>query len=120
MLESPAFRELSLAAHRVLARISIEHAHHGGAENGRLPVTFDQFVEYGIHRHSIAPAIRELVALGFIEVTEQGRAGNREFRRPNLFRLTYIYEAKAKPSHEWQRIETKDEAQTKAKLARSS
>jgi hypothetical protein len=26
-------------------------------------------VRYGIHRHAIAPGIRELEALGFIEVT---------------------------------------------------
>src|SRR5471032_324042 len=82
MLESPAYRVLSLAAHRVLARIQIELANHGGTDNGALPVTYDQFVEYGIHRHSIAPGIRQLVALGFIEVTERGRHGNGEFRTP--------------------------------------
>jgi len=74
MLESPAYRALSRAAHQVLTRIEIEHAHHGGKDNGRLPVTSAQFVEYGIHRHAIAPAIRELVALGFIEITREGRA----------------------------------------------
>lgn len=87
MLESPAYRVLSLSAHRVLDRIQIEFAHHGGTENGRLPVTYDQFCEYGLHRHAIGPAIRELVALGFIEMTERGRHGNGEFRTPNRFRL---------------------------------
>jgi hypothetical protein len=43
-------------------------------DNG-LPVTFNDFQRYGIDRHFIAPVIRELVALGFVEVTEQGRAG---------------------------------------------
>ena len=89
MLESPPFRELSLSARRVLDRLEIELAHHGGTDNGRLPVTFDDFHRYGIDRHAIAPAIRELVALGFVEVTEQGRAGNAEWRTPNRFRLTY-------------------------------
>ena len=56
---------------------------------GRLPVTYEDFERYGIDRHSIAPAIREAVALGFLEVTERGRAGNAEWRRPNYFRLTY-------------------------------
>ena len=72
MLESPAFQVLSLAGHRVLARIEIELAHHGGNDNGRLPVTFDHFAEYGMDRHAIAPALREVCALGFIEITEQG------------------------------------------------
>jgi hypothetical protein len=47
MLEHPGFRVLSLAAHRVLFRICIEHAHHGGKENGRLPITYDNFVVRG-------------------------------------------------------------------------
>jgi hypothetical protein len=69
MLESPAWRVLSLSAHKVFDRICIELAHHGGNDNGRLPVTYGQFMEYGIDRHAIAPAIRELEALGFVEVT---------------------------------------------------
>src|SRR5208282_1441667 len=57
-----------------LARLEIEFAHHGGrpALNGKLTVTFDDFEAYGIHRHSIAPALRELEALGFIERTRKG------------------------------------------------
>jgi hypothetical protein len=67
MLESHAFRELSLSARRVLDRLEIELAHHGGMDNGKLPVTYDDFQRYGIDRHAaIAPAIRELVALGFV------------------------------------------------------
>jgi hypothetical protein len=118
MLESPAYRVLSLAAHRVLARIEIELAHHGGHDNSKLPVTYEQFVEYGIDRHSVAPGIRELCALGIAEVTEKGRAGNAEFRRPNLFRLTYHYVGRAEPTHEWRRIKTTQEAKAIAKAAR--
>src|SRR5580698_8858516 len=89
MLESPAYRVLTLSAHRILARLEIEHAHHGGRDNGRLPLTYAQIVEYGVDRDGIRPALNELVALGFIEITEHGCAGNEGFRRPNLFRLTY-------------------------------
>jgi hypothetical protein len=117
MLVSPAYRVLSLAAHRVLDRIEIEHANHGGKDNGRLPVTFDQFVEYGIHRHAIAPAIRELIALGFIEITRQGSAGNAEWRRPNLFRLTYRQSFDLKPTNEWLKV-TNADANTLANGAR--
>jgi hypothetical protein len=118
MMESPAFQVLSLTGHRVLARIEIELAHHGGNDNGRLPVTFDHFVEYGVHRHAIAPALREVCALGFVEVTEHGRAGNAEWRRPNLFRLTYRHVGNAEPTNEWKRIKTKEDAERIAHEAR--
>jgi hypothetical protein len=78
MLESPAYRVLSRSAHMVIARLEIELAHHGGNDNGKLPVTTDDFIEYGMHRGSVAPAIREAEALGFIRVTERGRGGNAE------------------------------------------
>jgi hypothetical protein len=119
MMESPAYQILSLAGHRVLARIEIELAHHGGNDNGKLPVTFDHFAEYGIDRHSIAPAMREVCALGFVEITEQGRAGNAEWRRPNQFRLTYRPVGSAKPTDEWKHINTVEEARMKAQGART-
>jgi hypothetical protein len=111
MLRSPAWRALSLSARRVLDRIEIELADHGGTDNGRLPITYDDFVKYGIHRHAIAPAIREAIALGFIEITEPGRAGNAEYRKPNLFRLTYRITTNTAATDEWQKIETDEEAE---------
>jgi hypothetical protein len=118
MIESPAFRVLSLSAHRCLARIEIEHLHHGGKENGQLPVTYEHFMEYGIDGHAIAPAQRELEALGFIQITEHGVAGAAEHRSPNKFRLTYINAGRAMPTHEWRRIKTIEEARAIAKTAR--
>jgi hypothetical protein len=85
---------------------------------GKLPVTFDQFVEYGIHRHSIGPGLREVRALGFVEITEHGRAGNAEWRRPNLFRLTYRRVGNARPTDEWRNIRTIEQAETIARAAR--
>jgi len=107
MLESPAWRVLSLSAIRVLTRIEIELRHHGGNDNGKLIVTYDDFVEYGVDCHSIRPAIRELEALGFIEITVRGRAGNSEFRTPNRFRLTSDHLG---GTHEWRQIKTIEEA----------
>jgi hypothetical protein len=118
MLKSPAWRVMSLSGRKLLDRIEIEHTKHGGNDNGKLPATFNQFVEYGIHRHSIAPALREVSALGFIEVTEHGRAGGGDERRPNVFRLTYLPEGAAKPTNEWRFIKTVIEAQRIAKAAR--
>jgi hypothetical protein len=118
MMEAPAFQVLSLSAHRVLARLEIEHGHHAGNDNGKLPVTFDQFAECGIHRHAIALALREVCALGFVEITERGRAGNAEWRRPNLFRLTYRQVDRAAPTDEWKNIKTLEEAEMIAQKAR--
>jgi hypothetical protein len=121
MLESPAYRALSLSAHRVLDRICIELAHHGGNDNGKLPVTYEQFVEYGVHRHAVAPAIRELEALGFIEVTQRGRPSAGEFRLPNLFRLTCVMcKSTPKPTHEWRRIRDIETAERLAQIARGT
>jgi hypothetical protein len=117
MLRSPAYCVLSLSARRVLDRIEIEMADHGGTDNGKLPVTYDDFEQYGIHRHAIGPAIREVVALGFIEITEHGRAGNAEWRKPNLFRLTYR-QTKYEPTNDWEKIKTPEEAEALAKAAR--
>ena len=120
MLESPAYRALSLSGHRVLARIEVEIGHHGGNDNGKLPVTFDHFHQYGIHRHSIAPAVRETVALGFVEVTQKGRSGNGEYRRPSLYRLTYRPTDSLGATDEWKKIATTDEAERIANDARKN
>jgi hypothetical protein len=122
MLVSPAWMVLSLTARRVLDRIEIEHMQHGGKENGNLIITYSQFADCGIDRHAIGPAVREVVALGFVQVTEQGRAGNREYRRPNKYRLTYR-EAKGamgNGTHEWRGVRTLEEAKALAEAAQSS
>ena len=109
MLEAPAYRALSRSAHLVIARIEIELGHHGGNDNGRLPVTTEDFVAYGMHRGSVAPAIREAEALGFIRVTEHGRGGNAEYRSPNYFFLTFAHNRNSRaqpPTHDWRRIRT--------------
>jgi hypothetical protein len=121
MLRSPAYRVLSLSARRVLDRIEIEFADHGGTDNGRLPVTYQDFADYGIDRHAIYPAIQELIALGFVELTEQGVAGGPEYRKPIKFRLTYRHakNVMGDGSHEWMRI-GEEEAPLIAAAARKS
>jgi hypothetical protein len=119
MLESPAYRVLSLSAHRVLARLEIELAHHGGYDNGELPVTYSDFIEYGIHPQAIPLALRECVALGFVEITERGQGGNREFRQPSKYRLTYRPVGRARPTNEWQRTRTIGDAELLARQARA-
>ena len=89
MVESPAMRARASPRGKALDRIEIEHMNHGGAQNGQLPVTYRDFEAWGIARHSVAAAIRELEALGFIEITRRGYGGSAELRTPSHYRLTY-------------------------------
>lgn len=115
LIRSPAWRALSLSARRVLDRIESEYLRHGGRDNGSLAVTFDDFVKYGINRHAIAPAMRECVALGLLVVTQHGRAGNAEFRAPNLFLLPYLETDTS--AQKWREITTTEKAETIAGAA---
>ena len=101
-----------LAAHRVLARLEVELMHHGGNENGKLAVPYQQFEDCGVERHAIGPALRELEALGFVEIVERGVSGNAAYRKPNIYRLTYrpAVGAPGDGSHEWKRIGTEADA----------
>jgi len=122
MLKSPAYRVLSLSARRLLSRIEIEHADHGGTENGNLVVTKQNFMDYGIHHDAIAPATREVEALGFTRM-RRGRGGNAEHRRPNKFFLTYAAgnDPRAmQPTHEWRKIKTIEQAEAVAQAARDA
>ncbi|WP_068086793.1 hypothetical protein [Polycladidibacter stylochi] len=88
LLESAAYRALSINARKVLDRIKIEHINNAGLENGALKVTHRQFEEYGVGKNRIADAIDELVFMGLIAV-RRGRAGVGT-GHPNEFRLTWI------------------------------
>lgn len=122
MLESPANRALSLSAKRIFERLEIELYRHGGKpeENGKLPCTYEHFIEFGLHRHAIPPALRELTALGFVEITQQGCAGNAGYRQPTLYRLTYRhFGSHRETTDEWRSIKTVEEAEITAARARS-
>lgn len=104
MLRSPAWRALNLAARRVLDRLEIENADHGGAENGALKCTYDDFARAGVRRQSVAAAIRDLEALGFVEIMQRGRKAAADFYLPSLYRLTYLHTPFAGPTDEWKRV----------------
>jgi hypothetical protein len=116
---------LSLAAFRVLNRLESEHMAHGGAENGKLPVMYADFERSGVHSDAIAPALRELEALGLIEIVRHGYAGVAEKRTPNLYRLTYVGawnagKADATGTHEYLRIKTVEDAERIGRTARKA
>src|SRR5271155_3317698 len=107
MVSSPALRVLSRPATLVMHRIEHEHMLHGAADNGRLLITHRQFVEWGVHHDYAPPSIRELVALGFLEITEKGHAGAAGKGAANRFRLTYAASKhRVAPSDEWAEIKT--------------
>jgi len=121
MISSPAMRALSLSAIRAMHRLEEEHMSHGGAENGRLIVTHDQFIAWGIDKDSVSPAIRELTALGFVEITQPGAAGNEGYRRAARYRLTYVNSAaRLQPSHEWKALKTMEDAKSISAGARAA
>jgi hypothetical protein len=90
MRVSAAWKALPDNARRVLERIELEHMDHGGAENGELPCTYNDFFDAGNRRASVARAIRQAVALGFLEITRQGGRSVSGFRSPSRYRLTYL------------------------------
>jgi hypothetical protein len=94
--------------------VAIELARHGCHIGEGLAVTYADFQDYGIERHAIAPAIREVVALGFLRIMQLGRAGNAEFRRATLYRPTYLQGVDSEPTDEWRRITNFIDAKAKA------
>jgi len=94
---------------------------HGGADNGRLPCTYSDFVTRGpLRRASISFAVRQCVELGFVEVTYKGGRAISEVRKPSLYRLTYVIGRgrSSPPTHDWRHIKTDEEA--RAAVARAA
>ena len=122
MVESPAWRALSLSARQCLDRIEIELAHHGGRDNGALPVTHRDFVTYGVWAGGVAEALAELEVLGFIQ-RKPGKASiDRAKGRAAHFRLLCRHGRGAGPPAEdqhWKRFKTLAEADAVAKQARA-
>jgi hypothetical protein len=103
MLESEAYRSLSLSARRVMERIELEHLCHGGKDNGKLPVTRRDFTEYGVTSKCVQPAKAELIRKGFLRITRKGRSG--KHGTPTEYRLTYIHANNRPPTNEWKRYD---------------
>jgi hypothetical protein len=112
MLESSAWGALSGAARQIVFRVAIEHMAHAGTENGNLIITYDDFAAFGIRRSSVAKAIRDAEALGWIKVTFRGRGGNAEFREASRYAVGWLPTADGKLADNlWRRIRTEADAQ---------
>lgn len=91
MLESAAFRSLSIHARRALDRVIVEHSNHGGKENGRLKTTWSDFQKFGVSRRYIGIALDELIAAGFLRNTKPGRrAHGADKGEPAQYALTWL------------------------------
>jgi hypothetical protein len=90
---------------------------HWASKVRMMWLTYADFLAYGVgDRSSVSAARREAVALGFVRF-KPGRGGNREFRRPDLFGLTFTA---IDPTHEWRKVETLNEAWAIADSARKA
>ena len=117
MLDSVAHWALKPIETRILQVLEIEHMRHGGAENGRLIVTRRQFEKRGIPRMAIAPGLRALAAMGFIEFTQRGAAGVGDHARAHQFRLTFV---QPNPTDEWRKHHDPIRANAEAASARAN
>jgi hypothetical protein len=115
LVESEAFRSLSVHATRALFRILAEHAHQGGRENGRLRVTKRDFYEFGVNWREITGAVQELEQAGLVKVTYQGRkVCGTDKGAPRQFALTWLPiiepDNLIPPSNEWRNAKSKPAA----------
>ena len=114
MLESPAWRFLTENGRQFVFRIILEHMHHGGTENGNLPVTYNNFEEFGIRRKSIFLACNLALALGWIERTEIGGRSWADIRKPSKYSLTWLPLRDGTPAtNRWQRLATEGQARAR-------
>jgi hypothetical protein len=97
-------------------RLIAEHLKHGGAENGRLRVSYKQFAVWtGVKESEIAGALAELVDLGFVEILHGWRPAGAAKWRPNAYRLTFLPDHEdAAPTNEWKRWEPSKGVDAKA------
>ena len=103
LLESEAYRSLSINANRALSRILVEHISHAATQNGKLIVTHDDFLRYGVTSDLVADAIAELKFKGLIAY-QRGRGGSGS-PHPNKFRLTMTGDHNGlSATNEWKKI----------------
>lgn len=122
MMDSPAWRALTGNAVKVVLRVLLEHLRHGGVENGNLPVTYSDFVAYGVRRNSVRVALAIAIALGFLDKTSSGEVpwDGGDIRKPSTYGLTWLPQLNgASASNRWTLIKTVSDAKTAIKRAKT-
>ncbi len=87
LVESDAFRSLSISGWRVLNFLLREHMRKGGKENGNLKAPHRQLEAFGVSPRLIEPAISQLEGIGLIECN---RGAMRMERVATTYRLTWL------------------------------
>lgn len=101
LLESIAWRSLSIHARRLIDFLLIEHMSHGGRDNGRLLAPRQQLIAFGIHPAFISEAIDKTEHVGLIDC-KRGTG-----RSPNVYGLTWLPRGPGEPpTHRWRHCET--------------
>jgi DNA-binding PadR family transcriptional regulator len=88
LFASTAWEALSLTAMRIFGfMVGADADVHSG--DGRVGFSYDDFVKRGVHRHAVAPALRELEEAGGIKRVWKGHGGeNANARSVSFYRLT--------------------------------
>ena len=105
LLNSVAWRSMSVNCHKLIDRLLLEHCNNAGQENGSLICTYNHFQEYGLTRNMIRFAIEEAGFLGLVK----HQRGERVFAKnqPNSYRLTFYGTKHAKDTtNEWKLVTT--------------
>ena len=103
LINSLAWRSMSVNCRKLIDRLLLEHCNHSGLENGRLVCTYKDFQDYGLTRNKIRPAIEEADFLGLVK----HQRGERVFAKnqPNSYRITFYGTSEARdPTNELKRI----------------
>src|SRR5262249_27699241 len=92
-----------------------------GVENGSLPVTYQDFVRWGVRRNAIREAIVVASNLGWIDKTSTGEVPwHGDIRRPNTFALTWLPQHNGTPaSNRWTRIKSDADAKAATRAAKT-
>jgi hypothetical protein len=117
LLNSAVWLVMSHQCRKLIDALMVEHANHGGVQNGNLKATYDQLQTRGMRRGTILKAILEAEALGVIEPNRGVRSyGSR--RSPSVYRLTWLGTPDGlTATNEWKAIKTPIEARVRIQNA---
>jgi hypothetical protein len=106
---------------KVVLRIALEHLKHGGVENGKLPVTYQDFARRGVRKNSVREAQLVAIHLGWVDRTSIGEVPwHGDIRSPSTFGLTWLPRYDGAPANNrWASIETELDAKAAVRRAKA-
>jgi len=119
LVGSPVWRALSLSERRILDRIDIELASHGGRHNGDLIITRRDFAAFGVSPKAQLRGIAGLVALGLISWKPGHASPDPAHGRAARFGILYRATRDGTADEQWRRFKTPAEVKTTLARARA-